>query len=267
MVWKAPDNASGAFFVGLPQNRQPMLRSLPICFAFLFLIIACKQPQDKGKQLIDDATAAHGGDAYTNKRIEFDFRKFHLMLETQGESYRYERTYRDSTETPVREVLTNTNFSRFLSGQPQQLDTAQTGKYSRAVNSVAYFMLLPYKLNDPAVQSEYVGEATVNGTLYDKVRVTFRAEGGGEDHEDVYCYWFNRATHTMDYLAYSAGGPRFRKAINPQVVGGIRFQDYINYAAEPDTTAVINYDKKFAAGGFAELSRIEQKNIRVTDLP
>jgi len=244
-----------------------MLRSITVLLLPIFFITACKQPQDKATQLINEATAAHGGDAYRNKRIEFDFRKFHVVLETQGERYRYERTYSDSTGTPIREVLTNANFSRFANQQLQQLDTAQTGKYSRAVNSLAYFVLLPYKLNDPAVLSDYAGEATLDGKVYDKVRVSFRVEGGGNDYKDIYCYWFNRETHTMDYLAYSVGGPRFRKAIDPKVVGGIRFQDYINYAAETDTTAVVNYDQKFAAGQFTELSRIEQKNIRVTDLP
>ena len=245
-----------------------MLRPLTICFAFSLFITACRAPQDKGKQLIDEATAAHGGDAYRNKRIEFDFRTYHLVLETQGDNFRYERTYQDSAGTPVREVLTNANFSRFLNSQLQQLDTAQVGKYSRAVNSVAYFVLLPYKLNDPAVMSDYLGEATVDGKLYDKVQVRFRAEGGGKDYQDTFCYWFNRETHTMDYLAYSEGGPRFRKAINPQMVGGIRFQDYINYEApKTDTSAVSTYDQKYAAGQLTELSRIEQKNIRVTDLP
>ena len=245
-----------------------MFRSLTVSFAFLLYITACKQPPDKAKQLINDATAAHGGDAHQNKRIEFDFRTFHLVLETQGERFRYERTYSDSANVPIREVLTNANFSRFMAGQPQQLDTAQVGKYSRAVNSIAYFALLPVKLNDPAVQSEYIGEATVDGNVYDKVRVRFRADGGGKDYQDVFCYWFNRKTHTMDYLAYSEGGPRFRKAVNPQVVGGIRFQDYINYEApKTDTSAVSSYDQKYTAGQMTELSRIEQTNIRVTDLP
>ncbi len=245
-----------------------MLRSLHAFLLIAVAITACKQPQDKAKQLINEATAAHGGDAYRNKRVEFDFRKFHLLLEVQGQSYRYERTYQDSTGTPIREVLTNANFSRFANGQPQQLDTAQVGKYSRAVNSIAYFVLLPFKLNDPAVRSENIGEATVDGKVYDKVRVSFRADGGGKDYQDIFCCWFSRETHTMDYLAYSEGGPRFRKAVNPQVVGGIRFQDYINYEApKSDTSAVSTYDQKYQAGQMTELSRIEQKNIRVTDLP
>ncbi|HEY0110275.1 MAG TPA: hypothetical protein VGB67_11635, partial [Fibrella sp.] len=63
------------------------------------------------------------------------------------------------------------------------------------------------------------------------------------------------------------GGPRFRKAINPQVVGGIRFQDYINYKGdEKDTTSVSSYDRRYEAKQLPELSRIEQKNIRVTPL-
>ncbi|HEX9957906.1 MAG TPA: DUF6503 family protein, partial [Fibrella sp.] len=156
---------------------------------------------------------------------------------------------------------------RSLNNQPQTLDTAQYGKYSRAVNSVAYFVLLPFKLRDPAVVADYIGESQVDGQQYDKVRVRFRAEGGGKDYGDTFFYWFNQKTHTMDYLAYSEGGPRFRKAINPQVVGGIRFQDYINYKGdEKDTTSVSSYDRRYEAKQLPELSRIEQKNIRVTPL-
>ena len=61
---------------------------------------------------------------------------------------------------------------------------------------------------------------------YDKVKVWFDKEGGGKDFEDVYCYWFNQKTHLIDYLAYTNGGPRFRRVKNRKTVGGIVFQDY-----------------------------------------
>lgn len=245
-----------------------MIRSLlPLCVLLLSVLAAC-QPENPAKTLIEQAVAAHGGDAYQNKRISFDFRQYHLVLEQSDGKFRYERTYTDSSGTPVREVLTNESFARSLSGKPQQLDTAQAGKYSRAVNSVAYFALLPFKLIDPAVQSDVVGESQIDGQLYDKVRVQFGAEGGGKDHGDVFFYWFNRVTHTMDYLAYSEGGPRFRKAVNPQTVGGIRFQDYINYQGEnQDTTSVVTYDRRYEARQLPVLSTIEQKNIRVEAMP
>ena len=72
----------------------------------------------------------------------------------------------------------------------------------------------------------------------------------------------------MDFLSYSEGGARFRKAINPQTVGGIRMQDYINYTTMPGDTStnVGDFDRKYAAGQLRELSRIEQKAVRVTPL-
>ncbi|WP_080239248.1 DUF6503 family protein [Spirosoma rigui] len=232
----------------------------------LLTALACQSGND-ARSIINRSIEAHGGDAYQNKRIEFDFRQFHLVLEHQNGRYRYARTHRDSANVLVEEVLTNDGFSRSLNGKRQALDTAQTGKYSRAVNSIAYFVLLPQKLADPAVLADYVGDSELDGQSYQKVRVRFRAEGGGKDHGDTFFYWFNQKTHTMDYLAYSEGGPRFRKAINPQTIGGIHFQDYINYKGdEKDTTSVATYDRRYAARQLPELSRIEQKNIRVVPL-
>ncbi len=244
-----------------------MSRFSALSFFFCLILSACT-PEHDAKRIIQQAIDAHGGNAYENKRIEFDFRTFHLVLEQQGGRFQYTRTHRDSAGVLIEEVLTNTGVTRSLNGQRQTLDSAQTSKYSQAVNSVAYFMLLPHKLNDPAVMADYAGESQIEGQKYDKIRVRFRAEGGGNHYEDTFFYWFNQQTHTMDYLAYSEGGPRFRKAINPQTVGGIRFQDYINYKGDAaDTTSVGTYDQRYTARQLTELSRIEQKNIRVTDLP
>lgn len=247
------------------QSIGSMLRLITLLL--VVFIAACKSKND-ATAIIERAVEAHGGDAYENKRIEFDFRQFHMVIEQKGGQFRYERTHQDSSKALIREVLTNNGFSRFINGQLQSLDTAQIGKYSRAVNSIAYFVLLPYKLKDPAVMANYVGESQVDGQRYDKVQVRFGQEGGGKDYQDTFFYWFNQQTHTMDYLAYSEGGPRFRKAINPQTVGGIRFQDYINYKGDDkDTTSVDTYDQRYQAHQLPELSRIEQKNIRVVALP
>jgi hypothetical protein len=244
-----------------------MLRLSAVLLLCCLTVWTCTSDHD-AKRIIQQAIDTHGGNAYENKRIEFDFRKFHLVLEQQGGRFQYTRTHRDSAGVLIEEVLTNTGVTRKLNGQQQTLDSAQTSKYSQAVNSVAYFVLLPHKLNDQAVMADHAGENQIDGQTYDKIRVRFRAEGGGNHYQDTFFYWFNTKTHTMDYLAYSEGGPRFRKAINPQTVGGIRFQDYINYKGDTsDTTSVGTYDQRFTARQLTELSRIEQKNIRVTALP
>ena len=115
-----------------------------------------------------------------------------------------------------------------------------------------------------------MGETNIQGQPYHKLEVTFAQEGGGTDYEDVYLYWIHPQTYTLDYLAYSfhtdEGGLRFRKSYEPQVIGGIRFQNYINYEPLRQETPLLDLDKLFAAGKLKELSRIELKNIQVNTL-
>ena len=66
----------------------------------------------------------------------------------------------------------------------------------------------------------------------------------------------------MDYLSYSSGGPRFRKATKRDKVDGITFQNYENYELKDTTLATYNYDKAFLAGDAKLLSIIEQQNYK-----
>ncbi|MBC8154035.1 MAG: hypothetical protein H7Z72_14100 [Bacteroidetes bacterium] len=228
------------------------------------LLAGCQSAHDP-QRIIDQCIETHGGDRYRNCRIEFDFRTYHLSLYQRDGQFEYRRTYTDSTGARVDEILTNKAVVRQINGRAMALDSAQRSKYSNAVNAVSYFVLLPYKLSDRAVIKAYAGETTIDGQVYDKIRVSFSKDGGGKDFQDVFFYWINQTSHTMDYLAYSEGGPRFRKAINPQTVGGIRFQDYVNYKGDDADSAVVGtFDQKYREGTLTILSQIEQKNIKVT---
>lgn len=230
------------------------------------LFTAC-QPKSEAQRIVDQCIETHGGDRYQHVKIDFDFRKYHLSLTQHNGQFIYRRAYLDSAGVPIEEVLTNQGISRVVGGKPQELDSAQRSKYSNAVNAVAYFMLLPSKLADPAAIKELVGTATIDGQVYDKIRVSFAQDGGGKDFRDVFFYWINQKNHTMDYLAYSEGGPRFRKAINPQTVGGIRFQDYVNYKGdEADSASVGTFDQQYQQDKLTILSQIEQQHIRVTPI-
>ena len=115
--------------------------------------------------------------------------------------------------------------------------------YANSVNSVHYFANLPYGLNDPAVNKEFLGEVAIKDKEYYKIKVTFDQKGGGKDYEDIYLYWFNKETFKPDYLAYKfyvdGGGIRFRVAYNERYLGGIRFVDYENYEASREETSII----------------------------
>ena len=245
---------------------------------FLYIVVAwwsgfgCQPSSDsatsstEAQRIIDRAIAAHGGDALSQAHISFDFRKKHYEVQLDQGQFVYKSTGEDSLGF-VHDVLTNQDFTRSVDGQPVALNEEDRGRYSNSLNSVVYFVLLPYPLNDPAVRKEYLEETAVRGEPYHKIRVTFRQEGGGADFDDEYVYWIHRDRHTMDYLAYSfhvnGGGTRFRKAYNVRDIEGIRFADYVNYESTVEGFDLKNYDQLFEEGKVKELSRIETQNVEV----
>ena len=222
--------------------------------------------QDKAQHIVDQAITAHGGEAWQQLQFSFDFRKKHYEVQLDQGTCVYESRGEDSIGL-VHDVRTNQTFARTINGQSLTLNEEDQRKYSSSLNSVVYFVLLPYPLNDPAVDKEYVGEATVQDEPYHKIRVTFRQEGGGPDFDDEYVYWIHRERHTMDYLAYSFhvndGGTRFREAYNVRTIQGIHFADYINYESTVEDFVLEDYDQLFEAGKVEELSRIETRNVEV----
>lgn len=233
----------------------------------LITITSCQTEKRPDAQLIvDQAIAVHGGENYEKSAISFRFRDRQYRALRDGGAFVYSRTFTDSTGQQVRDVLSNSGFSRTVNDVEVELPEERQKAFSASVNAVIYFALLPYALNDAAVRKTYLGEATIKGEPYHKIKVTFAQEGGGEGYQDVYVYWFHQQRHTMDYLAYSfqenGGGTRFREAINPRTVGGIRFQDYLNYTYKGDMP-LENYDRAFEAGKLEKVSEIVLVSLEV----
>jgi len=226
-----------------------------------------EEPPGKAQRIVDRAIEAHGGDLIDDRRIEFDFRGRRYVSTREDGQFTYERIFTDTTGDRIRDVLTNEMFYRQLNGERVDLPAKDSAAYANSVNSVIYFALLPYYLNDPSAIKEYLGEESVQGKPYHKVKVTFRQEGGGKDFQDEFIYWFQRDNYTMDYLAYNyeteGGGARFREAYNVRTVDGIRFADYINYKPTEKTMDVASFAQRFEEGELEELSRIDIENVQV----
>ncbi len=231
--------------------------------ASMLIAISCshKGPRDeKVTHIVEQCIEEHGGKNYRDMDVSFDFRQFRVHLKQNGGTFLYERTSKDSLNNEIHDILTNDSFTRQVNGKKQDLSQKDTDKYKEGLNAIAYFALLPYKLSEPAVILKYLGETTIENKKYDKIGVSFQSEGGGKDHGDEFCYWINQQSHTMDYLSYSSGGPRFRKAIKRERVDGVVFQDYENYEVPDSALATFNYDKVFTEGNVKLLSKIEQSN-------
>jgi len=216
----------------------------------------------KAAAIVAKCIEAHGGENYKNMDVSFDFRDYRVRLQQDASSYRYERTTTDSAGNKRQDLLYNGTFERRLNGKLQQLSAADALKYEEAINALAYFALLPYKLSEPAANLQFLEETSIDNKPYAKIAVSFDKEGGGRDYHDEFCYWINLDNYTMDYLAYASGGPRFRKAVKSTKVGGVVFQDYENYEVLDTTIATSKYDAEFIAQRVKLLSVIEQIGYR-----
>lgn len=237
-------------------------------FFCVFLLGSC-QTQSDAEKIIDKAISAHGGEQYKHAKIAFDFRERHYQIMLNQGLFTYQSIRQDSIGK-VHDQLSNDGFIRKVNNQEIELSEEDQSKYANSLNSVVYFALLPYFLNDPGVNKELIGEDTIKGQPYYEIKVTFDKENGGKDYEDEFVYWIHQQNYTMDYLAYQyhvdGGGTRFREAYNTRGINGIRFADYINYESTIKNFALEDYDQLFEEGKVKELSRIKLENIQVENI-
>lgn len=240
---------------------------LTLIFVFVSILSACDQ-RNEAEKIVGNAIVAHGGEKYISAKISFDFRDIHYSIFKSPTAFEYTRDFTDSLGNQITDLLNNVGFVREANGTAvDTLTDERIGAFSRSVNSVAYFTFLPYGLNDPAAIKTYEGITELDGENYHLIRVTFKQEGGGEDFDDVFLYWIGVDDFYVDYLAYSyhtdGGGVRFRTVRNVQEVGGIRFQDYLNWKPEDKNTSVDKMQELYISGELELLSEINLENIEV----
>ena len=242
-------------------------------FIFLLIIaftLSCKQEKDSTQlsavsiidRAIDIACAGNCDQAI----ISFTFRDRTYKSTRQEGDYKLERFKTDSLNT-IHDVLSNTGFKRFINDSLIVVPDSIASNIGDGVNSVHYFIQLPFGLNAPAVQKKLIGEDSIKGANYYEIEVTFSKEGGGTDFDDRFVYWIHKENFTVDYLAYryatNGGGMRFREAYNIRIIEGIRFADYNNYKPNSLDLKLEDMDVLFEKGELKLLSKIENENIAV----
>ncbi len=217
--------------------------------------------------IVEKSMSEAGSTIVGQSVINFSFRDKTYKATRSNGNFVLERLFSQDSST-VKDVLDNNGFQRFINELPIEVVDSTKVKYAASVNSVHYFSVLPYGLNDKAVNKTYLGKVEIGDKHYFKVKITFDKQGGGEDFEDVFIYWINTVTYTVDYLAYSYNeidekGFRFREATNERVVNGVRFVDYNNYKPKSPIASVDELAELFKSDALQLLSRVELKNISV----
>lgn len=243
----------------------------------LFLVWGgCQSPEapPSAAAVIDSARGAHGAPVLERAILSFDFRGDDYHIRQEEGQFHYRRTYTDSLDRSVTEGLTNDGVYRVVEGDTVSLSASERAGIETTVNSVTYFALLPEPLDEPAVQPTYSGRDTIDGVPYHRVKVTFRQEGGGEDWQDVFMYWFRADNYTMDFLAYAFGqgpdeepGTRFREAYNVRRRNGVRVADYYNYTVDTlSADQMAQYSDLWERGALELVSEVELDSVQVRPL-
>jgi len=245
------------------------MRSVFLLFIFSAILISCKPEETPltAQQIIDKSIEASGVQKISNSTLSFDFRDRNYKAMRYNGKFALERiTKTDSV--PTKDVLFNDGFQRYVNNLPYAVVDSMAFKYSESINSVHYFSVLPYGLNDGAVQKKLLEAVSIKGKDYYKVEITFRQEGGGVDFQDVFVYWIGKENFQIDYLAYlfhvNGGGKRFRSVNKEQVVEGIRFVNYDNHKPNDPSIDVRAMDTAFEKGELTKVSEINLENIQVT---
>ncbi len=235
----------------------------------VLLFLACKEtPKEEpaAQEIVDKSIAASGGARHNNHGTSFLFRDKEYVSRNENGKRVFERISRLDSMT-ITDVKKETGFERYMNDSLVAVPDSMAVRYANSINSVHYFVRLPFGLNDTAVNKELLGKESIGGKEYYKIKVTFDQQGGGDDFEDTYLYWFDTESFKPDYLAYDfhvdGGGQRFRKAYNERYVDGIRFVDYENYKPKSKDSDILEIGKLYDKGELELLSKIEITDIEV----
>ena len=193
------------------------MRTILVAFGLLVMMasnVGAQSPSDvQAIALVDEMTNAMGGPTQWE---QMRFLRFDWVVEREGKTVahvrhlwdRYQGRYRVEWESREGKKLValfnvHTRAGRvFVEGEPARDDDKQKyldQAYGRFIND-SYWLLMPWKLKDPGVKLEYVGETQLDGQTYDLLHVSF--ESVGLTPGDHYWAYINRRTRLMDRWAY-----------------------------------------------------------------
>jgi len=243
-------------------TKKTLMRYLVLLFSIFLFSCSSSEKKLSAQQIIDKTILASGADKVKNSKITFNFRDLNYSAIRNNGKFELSREL-----DMIKDVLTNDGFKRLIDGNEAEIDEEMSQKITNSINSVHYFSVLPFGLNDKAVRKKLLPSATIKDKEYYKIEVSFVENGGGEDFEDIFIYWIGKQDFLIDYLAYSfhinGGGKRFRVLKEQCNINGIRFVDYQNYKPLTKEIKLSNLDEAFENDQLKKISEIVLEDIEV----
>ncbi len=190
-------------------SRRSTVLALALLLSLTLLVPATEAATDatrdaKAAAIAQQVEKTAGKEAWdATAAVRFTFARFrtHYWDKTSGD-HRLEGRTRDG-DTYV--ILHNLNTREGVAYKNGEKTTGEEEAellelaYGAWINDT-YWLLFPFKLQDPGVNLTYAGEETIEDQRYDKLKLTFGAVGLTPG--DTYWAYINRDTHRLDRWDY-----------------------------------------------------------------
>ncbi|MEL6720610.1 MAG: DUF6503 family protein, partial [Bacteroidota bacterium] len=176
-------------------------------FLLTLTIIACNTPQpeteevpnyDHLPEVLLAGLEAHGG---IDRWQEMQTLEYDLMKDSITEH--------QLIDLKSRKVLLSTNPATYTLGFDGQEVWVSPEKAAFPGNSARfyhnlyfYFYAMPFIASDPGINYEVMKNDSLNGELYDAVKISYNA-GVGDAPDDEYILYFDKESHQMEWLLYT----------------------------------------------------------------
>ena len=192
---------------------------------------------DDPSSMLASIAYAHGGwdDLWNKKDVQYsyDYRsadgkadvsieRYIFATETSFGYYKqHDINAMPGTEGEVMQYYDGKSTIATLAGKA--IEDAQAIGVSDFLRRANYFwFLMPYKLTDEGTVLKYLGQEEYNGTLYDKLEVTYDPAITGKEQNDIYILYVNPTTKMIDRFYFSLP---FLGVDAPALIANYQYED------------------------------------------
>lgn len=230
-----------------------------IAIAFLFVLASCaekvKKTEEKVETIVETKTApvystdnpqsilaaieySHGGwgDLWKKKDVQYTY-NYHSTdanktdISTERYIFNSEASYGHYTKHEIN-VMPGVagEVTQCFDGKETVVLVDGTKSTNQQANVVGDFLrkanyfwfVMPYKLNDEGTITTYIGQEELNGTIYDKLNVTYDPTITGKEQNDIYILYVNPKTKLIDRFYFSLP---FMGVNEPLIIADYEYKD------------------------------------------
>lgn len=226
-----------------------------------------KKVEITGKNILDTCIKHQGGSIFNASKITFTTKDVGYEMINYEDKVKYTMT--KSFKDGLHIVTYDRGFVQYFRNDTLR----EKSSYNNLVvnyrlEKFLYTLSIPFNLTFNGTKVERLEDVKIRSTDYYSLHITFaKVEGIPENQFILY---INKENNQMEYLTLKydlLGVPiSFRKFINPRVINGVLFQDFISFTTTNEAPVLEEIYKEYNRATLKDSKPVTFKNIEVLPL-